>query len=251
MDTLKLAGRTILITGASRGIGQATAILLSRLGGRIVSVGRDHGRLEDTLARMEGAGHLAVTFDLNDIEQIPRWMKRIVAEVGPLYGLVHSAGIVMNRPLQVLSCANLADMQRINLEAAIMLTKGFRQNGVYEKGGTSIVYVSSAAAFKGKPALSAYCATKGALVAVARALARELAPEKIRINCVCPGLVETAMTAGLADILAPENLAQLHTEYPLGLGSPEDVAYAVAVLLSPMARWITGTSLVPDGGYSA
>lgn len=251
INPLELTGKTILVTGASSGIGQATAIYLSRLGGKIVAVGRDQQRLQDTISRMEGGCHTVISFDLNDVDQIPGWMKQVAAVEGPLYGLVHSAGIVLNRPLKVLSYKNLTDMQRINVDAAIMLTKGFRQNGVCEKSGSSIVYLSSIAAFKGKPALAGYSATKGALVSLARTLAVELAGENIRVNCLCPGLIETKMTAALDGILPPENLAKLRAEYPLGVGSPEDAAYAVAFLLSPMASWITGTALVLDGGYSS
>src|ERR1035438_3005382 len=109
INPLELTGKTILVTGASSGIGQATAIYLSRLGGKIVAVGRDHQRLQDTISQMEGGGHTAIPFDLNNVEQIPGWMKQIAA-VGALYGLVHSAGIVLNRPLKVLSYRNLVDM---------------------------------------------------------------------------------------------------------------------------------------------
>src|ERR1017187_8327433 len=130
INPLELTGKTILVTGASSGIGQATAIYLSGLGGKIVAVGRDHQRLQDTISRMEGGGHTVISFDLNDVEQIPGWMKQIATAAGPLYGLVHSAGIALYRPLKVLSYKNLVDMQRINVDAAIMLTKGFQQNGV-------------------------------------------------------------------------------------------------------------------------
>ena len=239
------------MTGASRGIGQATAVFLSQLGARIVAVGRDERQLGESLSQMEGAGHLARPFDLNRIEELPAWIKLIAGEAGPLYGLVHSAGVTLNRALKSLTYQNLLDIQRINVDAAIMLSKGFRQKDVYDPAGSSIVYLSSVTAFKSKPALTAYAATKGALISLAKTLALELAPQKIRVNCVCPGLVRTAMVEELEQKLLPEQLEKLYAEYPLGLGEPQDVAYAVACLMAPAARWITGSAMVLDGGYTA
>ena len=129
-NPLDLTGRTILISGASRGIGSCTAIYLSRLGARIIAVARDRQKLDETVSGLEGSGHLAIPFDLCEIDQIQAWMKSLVQETGPLYGLVHSAGVVLNRPLKVLTSANMASMQRLNVDAAIMLTKAFRQKGV-------------------------------------------------------------------------------------------------------------------------
>lgn len=251
INPLELTGKTILVTGASSGIGRATAIYLSRLGGKIVAVGRDQDRLQYTLSQMEGSGHAALPFDLNDVEQIPGWMKTIVATAGPLYGLVHSAGIVLYRPLKVLSYKNLVDMQRINVDAAIMLTKGFRQNGVYEKSGASVVFISSVSALKGEPSLAGYSSTKAALISLARTLAVELANQKIRVNCICSGHVQTQMAENTSETLPADNMDELKKKHPLGLGTPEDVAYAAAWLLSPSARWITGTNVVLDGGYTA
>jgi NAD(P)-dependent dehydrogenase (short-subunit alcohol dehydrogenase family) len=251
INPFDLTGKTILVTGASRGIGQVTAVFLSRLGARIVAVARDAQRLQATVEQMEGTAHLALAFDLNNVEQLPAWIKTIAEETGPLFGLVHSAGITMNRPLKGLSYQNLLDIQRINVDAAIMLSKGFRQKGIADAAGSSVVYLSSVTAFKTKPALAAYAATKGALISLTKTLALELAAQKIRVNCVCPGLVRTAMVDDLKNILLPEQLEKLYAEYPLGLGEPEDVAYAIAFLLAPAARWITGTALVLDGGYTA
>ena len=251
MNPLDLTNKTILVTGASRGIGQFTAVYLSRLGARVIAAGRDEERLQETLAQMDGSSHLTRAFDLNQVEQLPHWLTTIAAETGPLYGLVHSAGIVMNKPLKSLTNQNLLDIQNINVNAAIMLSKGFRQKDVFDAAGSSIVYLSSVVAFKAKPALAAYAASKGALISLAKALALELARQKIRVNCVCPGLVRTAMVDELESILLPEQLEKLYAEYPLGLGEPEDVAYAIACLLAPAARWITGTALVLDGGYTA
>ena len=251
INPLDLTGKTVLVTGASRGIGRATAVFLSRLGARIVAAGRDETQLAETISQMEGSGHLVRSFDLNQVEALPAWIKSVAAETGPLYGLVHSAGVVMNRSLKGLTYQNLLDIQRVNVDAAIMLSKGFRQKDMYEAGGSSVVYLSSVAAYKSKPALAAYAATKGALISLAKTLALELAAQKIRVNCVCPGLVRTAMVDELEEILLPEQLERLYAEYPLGLGQPEDVAYAIACLLAPAARWITGSALVLDGGYTA
>lgn len=248
---LDLTAKTILVTGASRGIGRATAVFLSRLGARIVAAGRDEQQLAETISQLEGSDHLSRSFDLNQLDQLPAWIKSVAAETGPLHGLVHSAGVTLNRPLRGLTHQHLLDIQRVNVDAAILLTQGFRQKNVCDPAGSSVVYLSSVTALKSKPAIAAYAASKGALIALTKSLALELAAQKIRVNCVCPGLVRTAMVEELEQMLLPEQLEKIYAEYPLGLGEPEDVAYAIAFLLAPAARWITGSALVLDGGHTA
>jgi len=177
--------------------------------------------------------------------------EKVSAAAGPLFGLVHSAGIAYNRPLKVVSYKNLLDMQRVNVDAGILLAKGFRQLGVCEQGGSSIVLIASVAALKGEPALAGYSATKGALISLTRTLGVELAPQKIRVNCISPALVMTQMADGVRNTLPPENMEQLEKKHPLGLGTTDDVAYTIACLLAPGARWITGANIVLDGGYTA
>ena len=251
MNPFDFTGKAIVVTGASSGIGRSTSIYLSRLGARIVAVGRNQERLDSTLAALEGDQHRSYAIDLTDVEPLPAWIKTVAAEIGPLYGLVHSAGITSNRPLRVLSHVDFSAIMRINLDAAVMLSRGFRQKGVREESGSSIVYLSSVAALRAQSALAAYAASKGALISLAQTLGRELAADKIRVNCVCPGLVQTEMMSELSERLPDEQYKALLNQYPLGTGTSEDVAYAIAFLLAPAARWITGTALVIDGGYCA
>jgi NAD(P)-dependent dehydrogenase (short-subunit alcohol dehydrogenase family) len=250
INPLDLTGQTILVTGASSGIGRETARLISQLGARVVLVGRNEERLAETLRSLDGDGNTAEPFDLSLTDEIPRWLKSISASAGPLHGLVHSAGIQRLRPLRVLTSAVLQEVMRTNLDAAVSLTKGFRQKGVCAANG-SVVLLSSVMSLVGQAGVTAYAASKGAINAVTRALAVELAPEHIRVNCVAPGYVETEMAAALWSSLTQDQRSAIESMHLLGVGKPRDVAYAVAFLLAETARWITGTVLVVDGGYTA
>ncbi len=251
VNPLDLTGKRILITGASAGIGQATAKLASELGAMVICAGRSEQGLAETQAMLAGGGHRAVQFDLSRTDEIPAWMKTLAAETGPLHGLVHSAGLNRARPLKILAHKDYADIMAINLDAAIALCRGFRQKGVCDGAGGSVVFLSSVAALKGQPSIAAYAASKGALLSLGRTLALELAREKIRVNCLCPGLVKTRMAGQFQSLMTEEAYRQVEASYPLGFGEPEDVANACVFLLSQASRWITGASLVLDGGYSA
>jgi NAD(P)-dependent dehydrogenase (short-subunit alcohol dehydrogenase family) len=247
---MDLSGRSVLITGASSGIGRETALLLSQLNARVVLVGRNRERLEAACQRLQGTGHRVEPFDLAALAEIPRWMKALTASTGPLHGLVHSAGIHDLVPLRVLSPAKLEELLKINVSTAVMLAKAFCQKGCHQEGG-SVVFLSSVAGLAGGTGLAAYAASKGALLGLAKSLAMELAREKIRVNCVAPALVKTEMLARMQQSLTPEQFAALEAQHPLGLGTPRDVAHAIAFLLADTARWITGTTLVVNGGYTA
>lgn len=249
INPMNMAGRTVLLTGASSGLGRAASVLLSNLGAQLILVGRDEERLNETAGQLEGPGHRVEPFDLMNVDEIPNWIRKLTAQTG-LNGLVHSAGVQLTRPLRFLDDAHLTNVMKINLNAAVGLAKAFRQKGVYVPGG-AIVFLSSVMGQVGQPGLAAYAASKGAVIALTKSLALELAREDIRVNCVAPGHVKTEMAEKVQESLSAEQIAAMEAMHPLGFGAPIDVAYAIAFLLSDTGRWITGSTLIVDGGYTA
>jgi NAD(P)-dependent dehydrogenase (short-subunit alcohol dehydrogenase family) len=250
VNPMDLSGKTVLVTGASSGLGKGIAELSARLGAKLILVARDSARLEETRATLVGAGHASEAFDLSRIDEIPGWMRDVAQRHGVLHGLVHSAGVLTTKPLRMQVAADWESALRINVIAGAALAKGFRQKGVYAGAG-SLVFLSSVMGLAGQPGQILYSATKGALTAMTRSMALELAGEGMRINCVAPAVVMAGVTEHLQEMVSPEQFAQITALHPLGLGRPEDVAHAVAFLLADTARWITGTTLVVDGGYTA
>jgi NAD(P)-dependent dehydrogenase (short-subunit alcohol dehydrogenase family) len=249
LNPLDMAGRTILVTGASSGIGRETAILLSQLGGRIVLVGRDRPKLEATHSSLEGSGHRVEPQDLCALDDIPDWLKRVTSETGPLSGLAHCAGLQFTLPVHQVTAAQVGKIMEINLTAAIMLAKGLRQKTVHATTG-SLVLVSSIMGLVGAVGLSVYSSTKSALIGLSKSLALELAQDGLRVNCVAPGFVDTAMFQSMKNLLGADQIAAIESAHPLGIGQPRDVAHAIAFLLADTGRWITGSTLVVDGGYT-
>ncbi len=249
---MTLSNRTYLITGATSGIGRGIAKGLHELGARLVLTGRDQGKLDELSAELSPHQHLLVSFDLEAAcEEIPAWVKSLVAQVGPLNGFVHSAGLCQVLPIQALSVKRFDRMMRLNLLSAMMLTKGFVQTNCYSKEGPSIVLISSTAGVIGCPGQTLYTATKGALIAFAKGAALELAPLGIRVNALSPACVETPMLDYVRESIPEQNFQQLCAMHPLGIGQPSDVAGSVAFLLSDQSRWMTGTNLILDGGVTA
>lgn len=249
-NPMTMADRRVLVTGASSGIGRDTAVFLSTLGARLVLVARDRQRLQETQAELHGDGHEVHAMDLSDPAPLPDWIESLATSGGALHGLVHSAGVHAVLPLRALNPSEMERMFKINVYAALALAKGFRRANVSARPA-SVVFVASVMGLVGQPALSSYCATKGALVAMTRALGVELAREGIRVNSVAPGQVVGEMTQRQRSTLSAAQLEAFARQHPLGLGTPRDVAQAVAFLLADSARWITGTTLVVDGGYTA
>jgi NAD(P)-dependent dehydrogenase (short-subunit alcohol dehydrogenase family) len=248
---LGLDGRRFLVTGAASGIGLATSQLLSRLGGRVVAVDSNAEGLAHVLGNLEGTGHMSQCLDLREIERIPSLLVDLAAAGGFLSGLVHAAGLPCIRPVRLLEPAAYRDVLLVNAEAALALVRGFQHKQVADPSGGSIVLLASVMALVGSPGAAAYGMTKAAVIGLVKSLCMELAPRRIRVNCVAPGFVKTPMFDRLSGLWDADQRAQVEAQHPLGLGEPADVANAIAFLLADTGRWITGSVLVVDGGYTA
>lgn len=251
INPMDLSGKNILITGASSGIGKSIAIFLSRLRANIIMAARNEEKLKETYNELEPGNHSYYLIDLNDLDGIGNMIDKICSDGRKLNGIVHSAGISKTVPLQYLKLDDLKNIMTINFYSFLELVKHF-SNRKYNDNGGSIVAISSISSRVGARGLTAYCASKGALDSAIRPMALELAAKNIRINSVAPGMIKTPIYDGLTEIVNNKNFeTDIKKRQILGLGEPEDVAYAAAFLLSDASKFITGTSIIADGGYLA
>lgn len=246
-----LKDKVLLVTGASSGLGKQTAIFFSQQGAKVIITGRNQERLAETLSELQGQANLAISANLELPSEVEALIKNIVSQVGPLDGVVHCAGIMQTMPLKVLKEASFDEVFSANVKSAQFLAKSISRKGRFNPQGLSLIFLSSVAAVCGEPANSVYAASKAALQGLSKSLALELSRLNIRVNCIAPGLIKTDMVKKFGLLLTDEQNKAIADKHPLGLGTPEDVAHAAAFLSSDMARWITGTTLYVDGGYSA
>ncbi len=244
-----LEGMTYLVTGASSGIGRTTAILLADCGARVVVNGRDEVRLNETLSALNGSGHRAFPCALKTADQTNDWVKGLLESTGPLNGVLHSAGIEMIRPVRMIKQAHLDDVLGSSLFAAFGMVKALCGKGALVDGA-SLVFMSSVAGSTGQIGMTAYSAAKASIDGMVRSLACELAPRKIRVNSISAGAVHTAMHERITKGSGDDVTRAYANSHLLGFGTPEDVAQAVVYLLSPVSRWVTGTTMFVDGGYA-
>ena len=252
MDTnpLDLRGKRILVTGASSGIGKAASQLLSKLGANVVVLARNEERLQSTLESLSGEGHAKYVFDLGATDEIPGLMKKMAGEQGHLSGLFHCAGITLIWPVTLLKKKYIDSVFSSSIAAALLLARGFCQKGVRNQNGGSIVIMSSVAGVRGVKGLSIYSASKAAIDGAVRSLALELAPRGIRINSIAAAGIESVMHNEYLKNFTKEELFIYTRKHLMGFGTAEDVANAAAFLLSDASRWITGTTMLVDGGSS-
>ncbi|SFC06767.1 SDR family NAD(P)-dependent oxidoreductase [Massilia yuzhufengensis] len=243
-----LAGGTWLVTGASSGIGRETAMLVAACGGRVIAAGRDAARIDEAVAALPGSGHLAVSFDLHDVDATADWLKALAVQHGPFSGVFHAAGVEAIRPVRLLRQQQVQDVMGASLFAALGIARAMAAKGAMLDGG-ALVFMSSVAGAAGQAGMAAYSAAKAGIDGMVRSLACEFAPRAIRVNAIAAGAVRTPMHERLARGATGAAMDAYEQQHLLGFGAAADVAHAAAFLLGPAGRWVTGTTMVVDGGY--
>lgn len=245
-----LTGKTIVVTGASSGIGRQCAIDCSRMGAKMILMGRNEERLQETVSLLNGSGHLMITADLNNIDYLIPLLTKCIKEGGPIDGFIHSAGIEKTLLLRNLKPHDYIEIYNTNFVSAVEILKTISKKGNFTSG-CKVVFISSITALIARVGTLAYTASKGALSAATRELAVELAPKGINVNCVLPGTIMTPMMEKVLNEMDDKERAKRIEGFPLGIGKPEDISTVCIFLLSDAARWITGQNIVVDGGYTA
>lgn len=241
-NPFSLEGKVILITGASSGIGQGTAVACSKMGATVILNGRNIKKLNVTFSELEGVGHKIVAADLTNNESVEKMMQ----ELPKLDGVVHCAGLGQRIPCKDVISGNVDDVMNVNFKAPVMLQAEILRQKKLNKA-SSIVFIASIASWSPSLGNSIYSASKGAIVSYANCLAIELAPRKIRVNCISPAMVWTDLV--LADGTDIEQLKEDEQTYPLKrYGQPEDIANLAVYMLSDASTWMTGSNVNITGG---
>lgn len=244
-NPMSLSGKKYLVTGASSGIGQATAIMISKLGGRVILNGRNEKRLKETVSQMEGEGHYVMPYDLSNPEGVKEYVRRCVAvDNTKLDGMVHSAGIGRDVPIRVEKREGIEQMMRIVYYSYVELLKEGTTKRAMNDGG-SIVALSSSCVSKPVKSKACYSSAKAAVEMTSKVAALEMAPRKIRVNVVRPDLTLTAMTQEIFLRLKED----IPSRFPLGYLTAEDIANTIVFLLSGVSSKITGQCVLLNAGY--
>lgn len=246
-----LEDKVVVISGAASGIGRQCAINCSKMGAKLILLDINDRGLEETLSMVIRPNeHFLSKINLTDYERISEVIKEGVARIGRISGLLNCAGISTTLPMNVAKPETLDKYFHVNVYTAYFLTQTVCKIGNFSKDGGSVVFFSSAAGQYGESCKSIYGMTKGALYAGAKSLACELARRKIRVNSISPGVIVTPINQDLPHIADPEQRKATEALHLLGLGDPNDIANACIYLLSDASKWVTGSNLVVDGGYT-
>lgn len=237
-----LEGKTILVTGASSGIGRGIAVTCSKMGAIVVINGRNKERLQESYSLLHGGGHIVALGDLTVASSIDS----LVEQIPKLDGVVHCAGLGQRIPCKNLQPENINQVMDVNFKAPVMLQAELLRQKKINKGA-SIVFIASIASWSPSYGNSIYSASKGAIISYSNCLAIELAPRDIRVNCISPAMVWTDLI--LADGIDKEKLKEDELKYPLKrYGQPEDIANLAVYMLSDASTWMTGSNVKISGG---
>ena len=241
-NPFSLEGKTILVTGASSGIGRGIAVTCSKMGANVIINGRNASKLQDTLSQMAGGNGEIMVGDLTDAG----YLESLVASLPKLDGIVHCAGIGQRIPCKDLQIENVNQVMDVNFKAPVMLQAELLRQRKINKGG-SIVFIASIAFWSPSMGNAVYSASKGAIISYANCLALELAARKIRVNCISPAMVWTDLI--LNNGIDEEQLREDENRYPLKrYGQPEDIANLAVYMLSDASTWMTGSNVKISGG---
>ncbi len=244
-----LKEKTIIVTGASSGIGRQCAIDCSKMGAKIILIARNQERLEETLCSLDYNDHQVYSYDLTQIDGIKDLVDEIVSSNGKINGLIHAAGIEITKPIKLLEPCDFEMIYRTNNLSGFELMRQLSSIKNMNKGG-SIIFISSISAIIGRSGVAAYAASKGAMISATKTFALELAKRQIRVNCISPGTILTPMMQNYLKDLDEISRQKRVDGFPLGLGETTDISNACIYLLSDASRWITGQNIIIDGGYT-
>jgi NAD(P)-dependent dehydrogenase (short-subunit alcohol dehydrogenase family) len=239
MNPFNLQGKTILVTGASSGIGRQVALSVTESGGKVVITGRDPQRLNETYNRLTGGGHQKIISDLTDDMHVDA----LIEQLPQLNGAVFSAGITTHMPVKFIRKKDISQIFGINYES-IVLTTSYLLKKKKLLDNSSLLFLSSVVTRFTYFGGALYTGTKAAIESYSKVLALELAPKRIRSNCLSPTFVNTPMVEGAGKTISQEVLERYEKMSPLGFGEPADVANAAVFFLSDASKWITGANLV-------
>jgi NAD(P)-dependent dehydrogenase (short-subunit alcohol dehydrogenase family) len=244
-NPFSIEGKTIFVTGASSGIGRATSIECSKMGAKLIISGRNPPALQETFDQLEGIGHIQILADLVNAQDVAN----IVDQLSSLDGVVHCAGFTITTPFQFVNEKDLSAIMQVNFMAPALISQALIKKKKLNKGA-SVVFISSVSGvYCSSIGGSMYSASKGAINGLVKGMALDLASKGIRVNCVNPGMINTNIFA--EGVITKEQLNEDKKRYPLNrYGQPEEVAYAIIYLLSDATKWITGSNLLIDGGYT-
>ncbi len=247
-NPFSLEGKTVLVTGASSGIGRGIAVECSKMGAKVVINGRNKERLQKTFDQLEGEGHIQIVADLSVQEDI----ERLANEVPELNGFVNSAGIPKICPVKRIDRQTLEEIMNVNAFGPILLTSQLLRKKKLQKKSSIVLIASISGVCMANTGEGPYAATKAALAGYTKTAAFELAAQGTRVNTICPGLVPTEILTLSNEMFSEDQLKEtMYGRYPLKrVGTPEDIANGAIYLLSDASSWVTGINLVIDGGYT-